>query len=158
MSRGQAGRTCRGAEMTRAGARAAVCPSWGVAPAVSPRVGGLCPLSPAVCSLPCFQQGRKVPGCASPAATPGLGTLSVQPLSAAEPGGRSLSRLITAVNCRSQGRGPAGAPPSLHSLLPPLPERGSGSAAALPRCRSLVHAPLPCPFLRLIPRFHVLFL
>lgn len=72
----------------------------------------------------------------------------------------SVRRLIAAVNYRSQGRGPAGAPhlPPFSPSPPPPPERGSGSAAALPRCQSLVHAPLPCPFLQLIPRFHVLFL
>lgn len=129
---GRSGRMCRGAEVTRDGARASACPSRENGTGRVPtRGGGLCPLSLADLYLGLFptRAGRRLAVPAPGSAFCGNG--ESEALLTRRAGSwqarawrllvSSVRRLITAVNCRSQGRGPAGAPPSLHSLLPPSP-------------------------------------
>lgn len=164
---------CQGAEVTRDGARASARPSWERGTSRVPtRVGASACCHSLICTWVCLPPGQEGAWLCQPQPRPPGRAFCGSGVSEALVTGRagswharawrviSVRRLITAVNCRSQARDPAGAPLSLHSLLsfPHHPERGSDSAAVLPRCQSLVHAPLPCPFLQLIPRFHVLFL
>lgn len=74
---GQSGRMCRGAEVTRDGARASVCHCWERGTGRVPtRVGGLCLLSLADLYLGLFpRRAARRPAVPAPAATPRLGIL-----------------------------------------------------------------------------------
>lgn len=136
VSQGQAGRMCRGGQRLLGMEPVPVCATPGREPCPHTCGRSLPGCHSLLCTSVCFPRGQEGSWPCQPQPRPPgsafCGNGVSQVLVTCRAGGRWQARawrllvssvrwLITAVNCRSQGRGPAGAPPSLHSLLfPPL--------------------------------------